>query len=32
MFMKVANLGYNPAEDARDENLPVGLKVRVAQV
>ncbi|KAF7338128.1 hypothetical protein MVEN_02037600 [Mycena venus] len=26
MFMKVANLGNNPGEDARDENLPVGLK------
>ncbi|KAF7363613.1 hypothetical protein MSAN_01018400 [Mycena sanguinolenta] len=26
MFMKVAKLGNNPAEDARDENLPVGLK------
>lgn len=29
MFMKVANLGTNPAQDARDEDLPVGLKVRV---
>ncbi|KAJ7087835.1 hypothetical protein C8R44DRAFT_28584 [Mycena epipterygia] len=26
MFMKVANLGTNPAQDARDEDLPVGLK------
>ncbi|KAJ7775067.1 hypothetical protein B0H16DRAFT_1672615 [Mycena metata] len=26
MFMKVANLGSNPAEDARDADLPVGLK------
>jgi hypothetical protein len=28
MFMKVAKLGNNPAEDNRDE-LPVGLKVWV---
>jgi hypothetical protein len=27
MFVKIANLGSNPAQDARDENLPVGLKV-----
>jgi hypothetical protein len=27
LFRKVANLGNNPAEDARDEDLPVGLKV-----
>ncbi|KAJ7156934.1 hypothetical protein C8R43DRAFT_1183392, partial [Mycena crocata] len=26
MFMKVAKLGNNPAEDARDQDLPVGLK------
>ncbi|KAJ6623503.1 hypothetical protein B0H10DRAFT_2010118 [Mycena sp. CBHHK59/15] len=26
MFMKVANLGNNPAQDVRDEGLPVGLK------
>ncbi|KAJ7709699.1 hypothetical protein B0H17DRAFT_999051 [Mycena rosella] len=26
LFMKVVNLGNNPAEDARDEDLPVGLK------
>ncbi|KAK7020447.1 hypothetical protein R3P38DRAFT_2969526 [Favolaschia claudopus] len=26
MFMGVANLGDNPAEDARDPDLPVGLK------
>ncbi|KAJ6597092.1 cysteine proteinase [Mycena vulgaris] len=26
LFMKVVNLGSNPAQDARDEDLPVGLK------
>ncbi|KAJ7444900.1 hypothetical protein FB451DRAFT_1343700 [Mycena latifolia] len=26
LFMKVANLGNDPAQDARDEDLPVGLK------
>ena len=27
MFMKAANLGDNPILDARDPDLPVGLKV-----
>ncbi|KAJ7097738.1 cysteine proteinase [Mycena belliarum] len=26
LFMKVANIGSNPAQDARDEDLPIGLK------
>jgi hypothetical protein len=29
LFLKASNLGNNPIFDARDPNLPVGLKVRV---